>query len=175
MKRLVIVLALVTVVSALGVTAAASAGTSPSPGCKGVANALGNVTAAKGKAALEVVSQKLGCGTVTPPPADPLACPSGTELATWTYDSTTTGPTGSAPWSRVSGTNVAYPTYAETQGGGYWESTVPVTGWVLESTTGQVVYVANTGSPTGGLFNQNSFDPDVLGGRTGIMFVRFCG
>lgn len=48
-------------------------------------------------------------------------------------------------------------TYAETAGGGYRQSTSAVGGWVMQSSTGEVVWVAS--DPLGDLFDENSFDP----------------
>jgi hypothetical protein len=169
-KRFV-VLAATALVSALALAPAASAGTTPSPGCKGINNALSKGNSSK--PAVEAVAAKLGCTeTPPPPPADADACPSGTvSISKW--QATKTGPGNGYPgvydvsWTKISGSDGTNPLSVPTSGGDWFNTDVPVAGWVLTSFTGEIVSVTSSGS---NLINQNSFTD-----RTGIEFVRFCG
>jgi hypothetical protein len=158
----------------LAAQAGKAAPTTPSPGCKGIATALSNSDkGTKGQAALAVVSEKLGCAT-TPPPVDPMACPAGqTTMSNWVFDPNT------GEYAYVDGSMTPSPNeYGGVDKGGFYIDGGPAPlSVVLQSTTGQVVtvtYGAGQQVETGQAISQNWFDPDVLGGRTGIQLIRFC-
>jgi len=175
LKRLMPGLALTCLVGLLFTAQATQAApTTPSPGCKGIATALSNADkGTKGQAALAVVSEKLGCAT-TPPPVDVMACPSGqTTHSEWVWDPSTGG------YRNLSGATSPSPEeFGGTDQGGFYIIGDPApASVVLQSTTGQIVtvtYGAGQMVETGQAISQNWFDPDVLGGRTGIELIRFC-
>jgi hypothetical protein len=150
----------------------AAAGTTPSPGCKGVSNAQANGNrSAKGEAALAAVAEKLGCTTT--PPADPLACPAGQQtLSQWTWNPSapSTGPT--TQFTNDTPATSPYPAYGD-PGGFYIEGSPTPLSVVLRSTTGEIVtvtYGPGQQVATGQAVSQNWF-----ANRTGIQTVRFCG
>ena len=150
MRRVMMTLA---VIGALAFTVAvgpAQVGAGEHAGCKGIDQAF-NKASTKGKEALTVVSEKFGCGTVTPDPVDPLECPAGTtSLARYTYAGTKTGPldpygyaTWVGSWTLVSGGTDAriHTEYDHTNGDGFywWEATTDrVTKIIVGSTEGEI-------------------------------------
>ena len=168
MNRFLVVLTAAAVMM-VGAPAAHAAAPTPSPGCKGIANAQSKAND-KAQPSLAKVADKLGCNP-TPPPVDPIACPAGTtDIGTW--QATKTSEQGAYPgvydvdWTLISGSGAADPSGVPTSGGDWFTSSAPVGGWWLTSFTGETVWVPNSGSLQ---INQNSFVD-----RTGIAKVRFC-
>ena len=157
-------------------TVATPASAAEHPGCKGIDQAYSKASPT-GRTALATVSQKFGCGTVTPDPVDAAACPSGlVTLGRYTYTGTLTGPiehgyaTWVGSWTLVAGGTDAWveTTWGSVDAGGfYWGERVPgsVKSVVIVSMTGEV----ETLGPINPV-SQNHFE-----NRTGINVVNLCG
>jgi hypothetical protein len=160
-------------------TPAQAGTTGEHPGCKGIDQAYSKASD-KGKAALAVVSDKFGCGSVDPTPTDPVACPTGqSSLARWTYAGTLGEPfefgypTWTGAWTNTAGTGAAV--VVGDGGGFYWSEATAnsVQSIVLQSMTGEVVTV--TDSLTYNLDPANAVSQNWFTNRTGINSVNFCG
>jgi hypothetical protein len=186
MKRVLTAIAACSVLLLLVVPAASATPAGDGhPGCTGIEQALGKASA-KGKSALTVVADKLGCGAVDPDPVDTVACPAGeVSLARWTYTGVLSDDVDEygyhwwiGAWTNTNGTGAAIP--HGDAGGFYWTEVVPdsVRSIVIQSFTGEVQVVTDVppaGDPTWVLDPSRAVSQNWFADRTGINLVNFCG
>jgi hypothetical protein len=177
------------VLAIVAVSGSAGAAAAEHPGCKGIDQASSKASV-KGKAALAVVSEKFGCGTVVPDVTDPVACAAGSvSLGRATYLGGPTDvidPYGYAVWDGAwtnSGENssagVVLNASADGRGFYFYESaTTPVTSIVARSLTGEVITItdfSSPGDPTWSLDPSRAVSHNWFVTRTGFNLVNFCG